>query len=73
MGRTSTTTFQAHGGGKSLCYRCRHWDWAIAFESGRASGEWEHVCLSPIEFLKPGDRVEVCEGFEEVRPPGAPA
>jgi hypothetical protein len=50
----------ADGNGRSQCYSCRHWDWAI--QIGLTA--WVHVCNSPIESLTPGDCVINCEGYE---------
>lgn len=60
--------------GRSLCRRCRHYDWGV-FIGAR---EWEHVCLSPLEGFHPDDGVVECPGFdpenpgEKTGPPGLP-
>ena len=51
--------------GRSLCYSCHYYDWAIVLEAA-AQGKWEHVCNSALE-CKPGDCVLICEGYMKER------
>lgn len=51
------------GNGRSQCYTCRNWDWAILV--GLAG--WEHVCNSPLENLIPGDCVIDCPGYKRAK------
>lgn len=53
--------------GRSLCYSCRYYDWAIVLEAA-AKDKWEHVCNSPLE-CRPGDCVIRCEGYSDERQP----
>lgn len=47
---------------KSLCHRCRYYDWAVTFPPPA----WEDICNSPGEYT-PGDDVQSCLGFEEIK------
>ncbi|MDP1681065.1 MAG: hypothetical protein Q8L39_04745 [Burkholderiales bacterium] len=46
--------------GRSLCYRCAAWDWAIVQIDD--DWLWEHHCKSPLRCT-PGDHVSVCRGY----------
>ena len=51
---------------KSICYKCKYYDWAIIFDRDPTHETvWEHGCEMDKEFV--GDEVKECDAFSTKR------